>query len=186
MADQTPTPNPPGNSPQSPNQPAGPPKKSNANKVIIIIVSILVILAILGALGSFLVFRFVKKAADESGIKELNKIAEEIQDYPTAYKSENLPQYPNAQITSLSRKDATVSDGISIVISSNDSSAKVAEFFDTRLKAKGWAADGESMPFDASFYYRNYTKGDQEFSITVQTSTDNNETTATIGWSLAQ
>ncbi len=183
MADQAPPTN-PAPAPAT-SSPAGVPKKSNATKLIVIILIILFVLFALGALGSYLVFRFVKHKTD-TGIKQLNQAVQQLEQYPTAYKDAGLPQYPNGKVTSLSKQDATVHDGISLVVTTSDSSAKAAEYYDTQLKAKGWVADGEPVPFDTAFYYRNYKKGDQAFALTVQNSSQNNETTATITWNMAQ
>lgn len=164
---------------------APPPKKSNANKVVAIILIVLFVLLLLGGVGTYLVYKFVTNKVD-NGAEQINQLAQEIQQYPDSYKQAGLPEYPNAELTSLSKKDATVHDGVSLVLSSKDSAAKVAEYYDTQLKAKGWVADGEPTPFESDFYYRTYKKGDEQYAVTVQTSTDTNEATITIAWNMIE
>lgn len=170
-----------------PTQPTSPPAarqpqpKSSAKKIVLIVFVVLLVLGLLSALGGYLIYRTAKNAANNAGINDINKVVKELEEYPDAYKTAGLPQYPGGKVASLSGKDGTIEEGISIIVSTSDAHQKVVDYFDQRLKDAGWTTDEAASPFDDNFFFRTYTKGDQEFALTVQTS-ENDETTATVFW----
>src|SRR5688572_25252508 len=116
MAQTQPTTKTPNPQPQpSPAQPS-----SSGKKVVMIVLIVLLVLGLLSALGGYLIYRGVKKAADKAGIEDINQVVREIEEYPDAYIAAGLPQYPDGRVASLSGKDATVDDGVSIVVSTPD------------------------------------------------------------------
>ncbi|MBI4100892.1 hypothetical protein HY441_00255 [Candidatus Microgenomates bacterium] len=180
MAKKQPTPAP--TTQTSAPSPAAP--KSNATKIVIIIVSIIVGLMVIGIILMAVFLGWIgKKAGDIT--KEATEFVEQIQKYPAAYTNADLPEYPGGEVTYLGNQEASVKDGIAILVTTSDSLSKVSTWYDTELKKQGWQAKGPSSG-DDSFFTKTYTKGNQEYALTITSDDETNQTNVTINWSETQ
>lgn len=166
-----------------PNNPS-PPQKNPAKKIIIIILSVLLVLGILSAIGGYLIYRTVKNAADEAGIEDISQAVLELEQYPDAYKRAGLPEFPGAKVTSLGGRTASAEEGASIILTTEDNTAKVIEYFNTQLTSMGWVAADDATPQQDNFYFKTFSKDNQEYALTVQT-TESGESSVAIFWGKA-
>lgn len=153
--------------------------RRTSRKVALTGLAVAVIFTVLVASVGLITIKAIRKEAKDAS--DYNRVLEDIQHYPDAYKGADLPQYPKGQVTSLSRKDATLRDEISVVITAQADTETVTNYYDKELRGRGWTAESEE-PVNDSFYFRDYTKGAQHYSLTVQAEGNAAETTITITW----
>lgn len=163
---------------------ASPSSQSGGNKrvvtIVLVVVGVFLLLAIVGGILGFVIAR---KAAHRVGetIEDTSALLKDIGQYPDSYVQEGLPQYPGAEVTHLGRRDAKPTNGsITIVISTNDSVANVAAYYDQQLTSNGWVLKPASSTEASELVSRTYSKNNQEYSLVVQRSDEG--TTATITW----
>lgn len=107
----------------------------------------------------------------------------EISEYPEIYKQAKLPEYPDAEITSSGQKDATLEEGVSIIVSTHDDIPAVAAFYDKELKKQGWKPDDSiASSTSGSVYYKTYRKGNVQYSITATISSSSSRTDISISY----
>ncbi len=161
-------------------------KNTNSSKIVAIFVVIVIIFAIFIALaiGSF-VLRYYSSPALRDQQKVTTEVALDIETYPDSYTSSGLPQYPNAKLTNLSKKNSTAKDGVSVLLYSNDAPAVVAKYYDEQLKSLGWSMAGYTSKYTDMPYSQEYKKGDESFIVLVNSSdTGDYKTAISITWKI--
>lgn len=161
--------------------------KSNTNhaktsKHIIIVFLIVLIMLILASIVGYFAINYLSKPILSDQQKAITELASDIDVYPDAYTSANLPQYPGAELISLSKKSDTAKEVVSLVVNSNDSSEAIARYFDEKLKANGWITNNDTS-FTDNPYAKEYKKDNQSFIVLVNPSaTQEYKTTVSITW----
>jgi hypothetical protein len=111
------------------------------------------------------------------------ELSSDISTYPDAYLSANLPQYPNAELISLSKRTDTSKQGISLIVNTKDESATIARYFDEQLQSSGWVAITSNANYEDVPYIRDYKKDNQTFSILINPLTGQDyKNTVSITW----
>lgn len=143
-------------------------KSGKKSKVVIA----LIIIVLLIGIGVTLMIQEASKEHLTAGQQKLVDFVNSTQDYPDSYINADLPQYPSGNVTSLNEKTLTPENIISIVLTSKDSSEKIAKYYDDNLVSNGWTPViiGERKPFDAMPYNQDYQKDNQSYSLIIQTS----------------
>ncbi len=155
-------------------------------KVAIIILVIVAAITLLGIVGVLIGANYLRKHPEAA--EEIGETLKQISDYPASYKQAGLPEYPSADITHFGDKDATFHDGIFIFLVTDDDRDKVAVFFDSQLKAKGWNLTNDNSSSDV-YLARTYTKAgevdDEDLKLGITRDNETNKTNVTINWTEA-
>jgi len=59
-------------------------------------------------------------------------------DYPERYRELQLPEYSNATLTDVGRNSSSLSDGISITLSTVDNTKLLRKYYETEMSNRGW------------------------------------------------
>jgi len=164
-----------------PVQPAKPPKKHSKLKWLLIVLFILAVAA--AGYEAYTWNRNRNQPSRNLPQVEGEPSVQEIREYPDVYRIAGLPQYPGAEVTSVGRKEVTLDEGVSVILTTRDDVKTVSAFFETELAKLGWQVDS-NFPAQSQedFYYKSFTKDNTQFSITIDRSQDGKETTAKIGY----
>lgn len=156
--------------------------KTSKRIVIIVFVIILTVLVLASIIGYFAI-NYLSKPILSDQQEAITQLAGDIDVYPDAYLSANLPQYPDAELISLSKKTDTAKEAVSLVVNSNDSSETIAKYFDEKLKTHGWTAKADTVGFTDEPYAKEYRKDDQSFIVLINSSSNQDyKTTVSITW----
>lgn len=144
---------------------------TKTSKHIVMIVSLIIAIVFLvaGILG-YLVVNYLSKPTLTKEQKALVELARDIEIYPDAYIAAGLPQYPNGELTSLSKKSDTVSDDINVTINTNDALDTITKYYDEKLTALGWVATGVTSQISTDQYLKEYKKDNQTITVFVNPS----------------
>ena len=143
--------------------------KTSKHIVIIVSLVVVIVLVLAGILG-YLVVNYLSKPTLTKEQKALVELARDIEVYPDAYIAAGLPQYPNGELISLSKKSDTVSDNINVNINTNDNLATITKYYDEKLTALGWVATGDADQISADQYIKEYKKDNQTITLFVNPS----------------
>ena len=85
-------------------------------------------------------------------------------DYPVIYRDLGLPQYQNADVTSVGRDNTSLRDGIRVTLLTQDDDATIRAYYEAEMQDRGWVLEEtiasknmraagllDKMPFTATF-----------------------------------
>lgn len=165
----------------NPDDTASPPPKRQKKKPLRLVITTIALGVLFGIFGIIIYTQFYRRH-DPASYSPPPTVSE-ISEYPEVYKQAQLPEYPNADITSAGQKEAKPEDGISILAYTYDDIPAVAAFYDVELKKLGWKPD-ESIASDttSSVYFKTYLKGDFKYAITATKSSQATGTDISISY----
>ncbi len=106
----------------------------------------------------------------------------QIQQYPKAYKSANLPQYPGGDITYLDSPDASVETGITVYVSTTDTLAQVGDYFSKSMAKSGWKLDEDNSTSAEGIISQSYLKDNQQYVVTITSDLSSSKTNILLNW----
>ena len=158
-------------------------KTGKSNRLAIVIVLVVIIVTAIGLIGGYLLFGYLSSPILGNQQDAIEKLANDIDSYPDAYVAAGMPQYPGTELISLSDKTDTPTQGISLIINTQDSPQAVAEYFDQQLVSSGWTAITNTNTASDPPYVKDYKRDNQTFSILINKASDQKyKSTATISW----
>lgn len=159
--------------------------KTSKHIIVIVILIVLSVLVFFGGVAYFAI-NYLSKPVLTKEQQALIELAKDIEVYPDAYISAGLPQYPNGELISLSKKTDTVNDGINVTVNTNDDLATIAKYYDDELVAKGWTANDGVGQISTEQYIKEYQKADQLITIFINpTSEQGYKNNISVSWELA-
>lgn len=143
--------------------------KSSKHIIVVVLIITLVVMLVASVVGYFAI-KYLSKPVLTKEQQAVVELARDIEVYPDAYIAAGLPQYPNGELISLSKKSHTVSDDINVTINTNDELAIITKYYDEKLTAMGWVATGDADQISADQYIREYKKDNQTFTVFINPS----------------
>ena len=158
--------------------------KTSKHIIVIVFVIVLGVLVFFGGIAYFAI-KYLSKPVLTKEQQAVVELAKDIEVYPDAYISAGLPQYPNGELISLSKKTDTVNEGINVTVNTNDDLATIAKYYDDELVAKGWIATDGVGQISTEQYIKEYKKADQLITIFINpTSEQGYKNNVSVNWEL--
>lgn len=158
--------------------------KTSKHIIVIVFVIVLGVLVFFGGIAYFAI-KYLSKPVLTKEQQAVVELAKDIEVYPDAYISAGLPQYPNGELISLSKKTDTVNEGINVTVNTNDDLATIAKYYDDELVAKGWTATVGVGQISTEQYIKEYKKADQLITIFINpTSEQDYKNNISVNWEL--
>lgn len=152
-------------------------------KIVLIVLSIVLGVSIVAVVVGYFAVKYLSSPILTSQQEAVVELSSDISTYPDAYLSANLPQYPDAELISLSKRTDTSKQGISLIVNTKDESATIARYFDEQLQSSGWTAITSNANYEDVPYIRDYKKDNQTFSILINPLTGQDyKNTVSITW----
>lgn len=60
-------------------------------------------------------------------------------DYPDLYRQYDLPEYPNGELTSIGRQQTSLSDGLKLMLDSDQNPLAIGQYYENEMTALGWS-----------------------------------------------
>lgn len=158
------------------------PQKSKRKKLVILIILITCVLLVALVVTSVIKFR-----TERAEQKRAQNLTTSLKNYPAAYVSAGLPQYPKATVNLIVRPDASINDGpIQFFIATDDNMQSITDFYDKALLAAGWKLTSNTTNEDGDSVLV-YAKDAQQYSLTIGTNLHQEEgiageTLAVVDW----
>ncbi len=155
----------------------------STKKIVLIVLSIVLGVTVFAVVVGYFAIKYLSSPILTSQQEAVVELSSDISTYPDAYLSANLPQYPNAELISLSKRTDTSKQGISLIVNTKDESATIARYFDEQLQSSGWVAITSNANYEDVPYIRDYKKDNQTFSILINPLTGQDyKNTVSITW----
>lgn len=159
----------------------------STKRIVLIVFSIVLVVLAFATIAGYLALKYLSSPILSNQQKAIVELSSDIASYPDAYLSANLPQYPDAELVSLSKKTDTPKQGVNLIVNTKDESTTVAQYFDERLLSSGWTAITDTASYEDVPYIRDYKKDNQTFSILINPLTAQDyKNTVSITWKSAQ
>ncbi len=159
----------------------------STKRIVLIVFSIVLVVLVFTSIAGYLALKYLSSPILTNQQEAVVELSSDIAAYPDAYLSANLPQYPDAELISLSKKTDTAEQGVNLIINTKDDSATIAQYFDEKLLSSGWVAITSNTNYQEVPYIRDYKKDNQTFSVLINPLTDQEyKNTVSITWKSTQ